>query len=200
MARVQLGPLAATISGRVGDLLFRRTRYGTVVQKMHPVRNVSTDAQLVTRDRFRIAARTWSVMPKPLRDDLLARQRSLATGSPGPFAASTLNFLAGDAWRYAHCSDPSIDPGYVSFYINLPNWTMRFKYGPQAPFNSFHVFFFVWPPHPNFTPRWTIAPWSSPYLNLLPFYAPGLLHAILIPRIAAHPERSGQGVASPLLG
>jgi len=59
MARILEGPLAASISGSVGNLTFERTKFGQIVQTK-PVPPVHTSpAALLTKDRFRTAMASW---------------------------------------------------------------------------------------------------------------------------------------------
>lgn len=61
MAKILRGPLAAGISGSIGPLVFRDTRFGQVVQAGSGGGRHDTAAHNATIDNFRAAASSWVI-------------------------------------------------------------------------------------------------------------------------------------------
>jgi hypothetical protein len=87
MAKVQLNTALSSLSGRMDNWVYRRTRRGTSVAKRPFVSGIATAGQLAVRERFRLAsAYAKSALLDPAlrsRYEAAARIRDLA---PYPFA------------------------------------------------------------------------------------------------------------------
>jgi len=57
MARIKLDPLFAGISGRMGDLVFRKSRNGEIIVSRRPRKSNTppSAAQMAQRERFKLA-------------------------------------------------------------------------------------------------------------------------------------------------
>lgn len=181
MARIQLGPLAASVSGRMGNLLFRRTRWGPVVQSMHEMPDSVSDATLDAQNRFRVAARSWSLMYLGMRTTFTAVQRSRSTGSPGPWVGALLDYLAGRAWAYPLVTHPSyhLPPFVCSWFGDSIVCTMDSE--PAPPVNRVWVHVFSYPDLGHIG-RWYPYNFNTPTTFHFTPTAPWLdLHVVAIP-------------------
>ncbi len=165
MALVELGPLVHRVSGRIGRMLFRDTRWGTVAQSMHPVRTTVTDRETLVRARFAIAVRTWAIMNQPIKDTLIERQEMDGHGIPGPWIGALLHYLDGDGYSYRHASIPAVSPRIISIVETGPTWKITLDQAPVAPFTNMFLLFFPSSVITTHVPAWSNAPWSSPVIE-----------------------------------
>ncbi len=198
MAKLQLGPLTSQISGRVGSLLFRRTRFGPVVQKMHPVRSTTTEAELAARSRFRIATHSWSVMYDSVQASYTQLQRTANTGTPGPWVASMLGYLAGRDWHYTVVSHPSVHVTITHSHFDGDGLWVRVVKKPDPPFTNVIIFVFAYP-ETDFVARWYHPGYSGDQyiLKVLPS-DPKPDHVVVVPVDPLITGVTGQGDSRPI--
>ena len=108
MGRIESTAVASTIRGKVGNLVFRRTRFGVLSTLLRePKARVLSEAELAVRSRFSEAARfAKTALANPVRRAVYAEisdQQNLAT----PQAAAMRDFLRS----------PSIDAIDFSTYV-----------------------------------------------------------------------------------
>ena len=81
MAKVQLNSALSSLSGRMDNWVYRRTRRGTSVAKRPSVSGIATAGQLAVRERFRLAA---AYAKSALLDPALRSRYEAAARPRGP--------------------------------------------------------------------------------------------------------------------
>lgn len=161
MALALLGPLAHSVSGRIGRLVFCHTRWGTVLRAMRPNRTTRTDREKLVNARFAVARKTWSIMDYPIQQTLFALHRRRNAGTPGPWIGSLLHYDDGGPYHYPYATHPLMSPKIVSITFNDPLWTVLLDREPTLPFVNVLICEF----HPSdittVVPYWRLRPWSS---------------------------------------
>lgn len=62
MARVRLAPYMTAISGRMGGVVYKKTRFGTEMAEFEAPSNPNTSAQQTVRSNFRKSAQQWRTL------------------------------------------------------------------------------------------------------------------------------------------
>lgn len=100
MAKILNGPLAAGISGSIGNLTFLDTRFGQVVQKK-PIGPVhTTAAALATKNRFRQSMLMMRTFGDDFRGSLKAAASAVATTQQGMWVGPMINHISGGDWPF----------------------------------------------------------------------------------------------------
>jgi hypothetical protein len=195
MARLQTGALVSAISGRCGQLVFRQTRFGIVVQTAAAPPDYHSPDAVLSRQRFACAVRTWGRMPDPLKKSLSAVLTSAGKGTPGPWCASVIAFARGGAFEFRHATDSHVETLIVSVIDSGTYWTITYTPPLVAPWDRFYVAF----AHPVEGPPPSLGWFSTTpvggelHLGKVPLPAGSFF--VMLPTITGSPERVGIGDA-----
>ncbi|MGB8273919.1 MAG: hypothetical protein WCF16_01465 [Alphaproteobacteria bacterium] len=137
MARLALGPIASDVSGRIGRIVLRRTRYGIVAQSLPPTRVYFTPAAILSKDRFRQAQRAWAIMPQPLKGALADLQRASHLGTPGPWMTTWIAYATTGLWHYRPVANSRQSVAILSITDNDPWWIVSFADNMTPPWDRF---------------------------------------------------------------
>jgi len=98
VAKISNGPLVATISGRLGPVVFAWTRFGQVVKSASKGKPLTTPAQIQNGYRFTLARKIWGAYRLGLfRASYVVADR--AGRMPwGPFTSAYLNWMNGQPY------------------------------------------------------------------------------------------------------
>ncbi len=100
MAKILNGPLAAGISGSIGNLTFLDTRFGQVVQKK-PIGPVhTTPAALATKNRFRQSMIMMRTFGDDFRGSLKAAASAVNTTQQGLWVGPMIDHISGGDWLF----------------------------------------------------------------------------------------------------
>ena len=100
MAKILNGPLAAGISGSIGNLTFLDTRFGQVVQKK-PIGPVhTTPAALATKNRFRQSMLMMRTFGDDFRGSLEAAASAVNTSQQGLWVGPMIHHIKGADWPF----------------------------------------------------------------------------------------------------
>lgn len=100
MARILNGPLAARITGSIGEVEFRYTRFGQIAQAKTISGVWTTPAALLTKSRFRYAMATFGHVDPYLKDVLKAASRAAGKAVSQQWMSSVCNLLRDKPWAY----------------------------------------------------------------------------------------------------
>jgi hypothetical protein len=96
MAKINTGPLIADATGAIGPLVFRRTRFGQVVQarpKMPPIKNSTV---LANNSLFADAQNLWSRLPPTISSQMARLPYSEPVSLNGQFVRQQLHLLRSE--------------------------------------------------------------------------------------------------------
>lgn len=142
MARVQTGPLVSDATGRASGLIFRRTRFGLVVQGAPKTVIHTTAAAQIRKMYFRIAMSAWRSLPKAYYNTFLQALKDDNKGIPGPWITQWLAYAGGGALVWPYVNEPNTYLGTFSgSAIGPTTFTVTFASKP-ASCNDAHVFLF----------------------------------------------------------
>ena len=91
MAKSIYGPLALAASGSVGDVTFRQTRYGQVIQAKPVPTGEPSPSQIAQRNEFRTGIGLWSALTTPTKQIITTRTKPLPTSPTGVWMSAWLN-------------------------------------------------------------------------------------------------------------
>lgn len=198
MAKIALGPFASSISGRIGKLLVRQTRFGTVVQQQHPPREEVTPREQQVRDRFAVAVRTWLLLDYVGADCLAPLQRAAGTGSPGPWLTAILRYLETGEYRYPYATLPQIAPIIERIWFDGVWWKCTLNHAAVPPCTLLYALKFNATTVDDDVPCRTYVSWASRTITLS---APGMVpgnHLLLIPFTSMAPWQCGLATCAPI--
>jgi len=198
MARVSLGPITTFVSGRIGRLVLRQTRFGTVAQ-IAPARPPNeTPAMAQTRRLFRVGVRAWHTLPAPLAQALEALHRAAQHGSPGPWITAFARYHYTGLWAYPFRTNPAPTIQILSI-IELPtSWSVICS--NLLPANWDQAWCLIFNPLVDIVSLgWQTVPAGDTLISVdkcpLP---PGPCHLLLIPKLSGSNKDCGSGDAHVL--
>lgn len=120
MAKIMNGPLAAGISGSIGNITFEQTRFGQVVQGKPVPPYPGSPGQQASIDRFRKAMRGYSQLHWHVQN-LLTQLAARDGDTPhGKWIKAYTAYLKTGLWSPPWATLPSLRPKILSFYYDAP--------------------------------------------------------------------------------
>lgn len=195
MAKILLGCIASELTGRLGQMIARRTRFGPVVQTAYQVPSYKTEAALAVKARFRTSQNAWSIMRTDLSDHLRALHAARGAGVPGPWHTAMLNYMHGQPFEYWPATNPEIELHIESVVPQNGTYIVHFRQPLPYPWHHAYYLFF----HPaegvDRTNGWVRGEHSGAFLNTLTCpLGPGA-SIVIIPSRYPPPEGIGRGDA-----
>ena len=120
MAKVENGPLVASISGSLGDVTFLNTKFGQVVQTKPVPRVYDTPAALATKDRFRKAMAWWGRMDPAMRRRLISIADDKNKTPSQQWVKAWYNWNNGADWSYPDTNDNELVLTVTEAEVDFP--------------------------------------------------------------------------------
>ncbi|KKM03849.1 hypothetical protein LCGC14_1770310 [marine sediment metagenome] len=99
MAKISPGPLLASASGSLGEITFRQTRQGLVLQQRSSPHQTSTPAREATWESFRSAMANFARLYSPLKDAIHLQGGRAGQTVMQAFVSAWYRFHRYDTWN-----------------------------------------------------------------------------------------------------
>ena len=100
MAIILNGPLAARVTGSIGEIEFRYTKFGQVAQAKTVSGVWTTPDAMLTKNRFRYCMKTFGTVDPYLKDVLALAAHGAGKTVMQQWVSSVYKLLQGDPWYY----------------------------------------------------------------------------------------------------
>lgn len=159
----------------------RNTRWGTVAQRMHPVRPTRTKREIAVNDQFAGAQTSWSLMPIPMRAKYSQLLRTRGAGLPGPWIGQILTYLDTGMYYPLIATNPDFRVRILDVECDGPHWTVTLDQPPPSPYHYLWFFAFSVPPE-KFAPSfWRRLTWETDVVEFTLGPPVRHLHLIAVP-------------------
>lgn len=198
MARVQTGPLVLDITGKLGSVVLRRTRFGIVAQKNRAPITFQTAPAIQSRQRFAAGVRTWAIMPVYLQAILKALHWTAHAASPGPWMSAWIAYGMSGPWHYPFRTHPAYSLRILDITVVFGKWHIDY-YSTQPPaWDFFHAVPFHPLTGPETSHGWRIIKVVGGILETPVLPMPPGSSLLVIPTNPSNLAEIGLGDAHPL--